>query len=179
MCIQPIRFQVSIFRSFQKFLQDHEMWLQIIRFQGAIFKTFWSAPIKWTKSECSSTRSKLCFVRGSQLELLHFACDQDGFWGRCHEASWCCGVFLAEMQEMLPKLSVESGCDVRYTNHSLTATVATRMFSMGVLEKDILSGTLSNCTINIPYNWNVFLPCTPLLMYTRAIVLLILILLYT
>ena len=40
-----------------------------------------------------------------------------------------------KLKEMLPSLSVDSGCSVRYTNHSLRATAATRMFSTGVPEK--------------------------------------------
>ena len=45
------------------------------------------------------------------------------------------------LKEILPKLSVESGCGVRYTNHSLRATAATRMFSTGVPEKLIADKT--------------------------------------
>ncbi len=45
------------------------------------------------------------------------------------------------LKEMVPKLSVESKCGVRYTNHSLRATATTRMFSNGVPEKVIAEKT--------------------------------------
>ena len=46
-----------------------------------------------------------------------------------------------KLKEMLPSLSVDSGCSVRDTNHSLRATAATRMFSTGVPEKVIAEKT--------------------------------------
>ena len=46
-----------------------------------------------------------------------------------------------KLKEMLPQLSIQSGCGVRYTNHSLRATAMTRMFSTGVPEKVIAEKT--------------------------------------
>ena len=43
--------------------------------------------------------------------------------------------WLNTLKGIIPKLSLEAGCDVKYTNHSLRATSATRMFSVGVPEK--------------------------------------------
>ena len=50
-------------------------------------------------------------------------------------------VGINTMKEVLSKLSLESGCGVRYTNHSLRATATTRMFSRGVPEKLIAEKT--------------------------------------
>ncbi len=51
----------------------------------------------------------------------------------------CVGV--NKLKEMLLKLSLESGCGVKCTNHSLRATATTRMFSKGVPEKVIAEKT--------------------------------------
>ena len=50
-------------------------------------------------------------------------------------------VGINKLKEVLPALSMEAGCQVRYTNHSLRATAATRMFSGGVPEKLIADKT--------------------------------------
>ena len=50
-------------------------------------------------------------------------------------------VGINSMKEILSKLSSESGCGVRYTNHSLRATATTGMFSKGVPEKVIAEKT--------------------------------------
>ena len=44
-------------------------------------------------------------------------------------------VGVNKLKEVMPMLSKEAGCKLRYTNHSLRATVVTRMFSGGVPEK--------------------------------------------
>ena len=50
-------------------------------------------------------------------------------------------VGINTLKSFLPQLSVEAGCDVKYTNHSLRATSTTRMFSGGVSEKLIAEKT--------------------------------------
>ena len=48
-----------------------------------------------------------------------------------HGKSWYTSqrVGINTLKGIIPKLSLEAGCDVKYTNHSLQATSATRMFS--------------------------------------------------
>lgn len=94
--------------------------------------------------------------------MLHFACDQDGFWGRCHEAGWCCGVFLPKWRKCY--LNWVWSLDVMLD----TLTIPSRLHSMGEVYLVWNTKQLHN-----QHTWNVFLPCTPLLMYTRAIVSLI------
>ena len=48
---------------------------------------------------------------------------------------------MNKLKDILPKISLESGCGVKYTNHSLRATASTRMFSSGVPEKLIAEKT--------------------------------------
>ena len=50
-------------------------------------------------------------------------------------------VGINTLKSFLPQLSMEAGCDVKYTNHSLRATSTTRMFSGGVPEKLIAEKT--------------------------------------
>jgi len=50
-------------------------------------------------------------------------------------------VGINTLKTIIPKLSSESGVDVKYTNHSLRATSATRMFTGGVPEKVIAEKT--------------------------------------
>ena len=50
-------------------------------------------------------------------------------------------VGINTLKTISPKLSSESGVDVKYTNHSLRATSATRMFTGGVPEKVIAEKT--------------------------------------
>ena len=51
----------------------------------------------------------------------------------------CVGV--NKLKEMLPSLSVKSKCETKYTNHSLRATAATRMFAGSVPEKLVAEKT--------------------------------------
>ena len=41
------------------------------------------------------------------------------------------------LKKLIPELSAKAGIDVHYTNHSLRATVITRMFNAGIPEKII------------------------------------------
>ena len=50
-------------------------------------------------------------------------------------------VGVNKLKEMLPSLSVESKCETKYTNHSLHATAATRMFAGSVPEKLVTEKT--------------------------------------
>jgi len=50
-------------------------------------------------------------------------------------------VGVNKLKEILPRLSLESKCEVKYTNHSLRATSATRMFTGGVPEKLVAEKT--------------------------------------
>ena len=45
------------------------------------------------------------------------------------------------LQAMVPKMSEEAGTSVRYTNHSLRATSANRLFACNILEKIIKEKT--------------------------------------
>lgn len=56
----------------------------------------------------------------------------------CHDSKpWYTNqrVGVNKLKTILPMLSSESDCGVKYTNHSLRATSTTRMFSKGVPEK--------------------------------------------
>ena len=46
-------------------------------------------------------------------------------------------VGINKLKEIIPQLFLESGLEVRYTNHSLRVTAMTRMFNSGVPEKII------------------------------------------
>ena len=50
-------------------------------------------------------------------------------------------VGVNKLKEVMSMLSKESGCELKYTNHSLRATAVTRMFSGGVPEKLIADKT--------------------------------------
>ena len=54
-----------------------------------------------------------------------------------HDKSWYNSqlVDINTLKSVIPKLSLEAECDVKYTNHSLRATSATRMFSGEIPEK--------------------------------------------
>ena len=67
------------------------------------------------------------------LEKIPKECDKS--WYTAQRVS------VNTLKNIIPKLSLEAGCDVRYTNHSLRPTSTTRMFSGGVPEKLIAEKT--------------------------------------
>ena len=60
-----------------------------------------------------------------------------------HDKSWYTSqrVGINTLKGIIPKLSLEAGCDANYSNHSLRATSATRMFAAGIPEKLIADKT--------------------------------------
>lgn len=59
------------------------------------------------------------------------------------EAAWYINVPVGinTLQSILPNMSAKAGTSVRYTNHSLRATSATRLFASGIPEKVIQDKT--------------------------------------